>query len=270
MPKPTNLINVCVVGVAGKMGQEVAKTLVNDSLLQLVSAVDRTHAGTPLRQLLGSAVADLTIEDKLGVALDRETTHVMIDFTHPAGVVERAQSALRRGVAPVIGTSGLSNPDLRELELACEEFNTPAMVIPNFAIGAVLMMKFARMAARWMPEAEIIELHHDGKADAPSGTATMTAQQIALGRTHNPERREELIKLEGVRGGVTKGVHIHSVRLRGLVAHQEVIFGGAGETLTLRHDSLDRAGFMEGVKLCARRIWDTEGLTVGMESLLED
>jgi 4-hydroxy-tetrahydrodipicolinate reductase len=153
--------------------------------------------------------------------------------------------------------------------MTCRETGVPGMVVPNFAIGAVLMMRFAEIAAAWLPDCEIVEMHHDRKEDAPSGTAQMTAQRIGKARTEEPTRLPRAaIKVEGVRGGSVAAVPIHSVRLPGLVAHQIVMFGGPGETLTLRHDSMDRASFMSGVKLCVRKVRTLEGLAVGMDKLI--
>jgi 4-hydroxy-tetrahydrodipicolinate reductase len=195
--------------------------------------------------------------------------HVLVDFSTTASAPVHAEAALRRGVAPIIGATGLGKDALRDIARLCAEHNTPAMYVPNFAIGAVLMMKFAEMAAQWLPDVEIIELHHDKKEDAPSGTSMRTAELISAARKAKPgHRARPSFKVEGVRGGLYQDVTIHSIRLKGLLAHQEVIFGGSGEVLTLRHDSLDRSSFMEGVKLCAREVWKLQGLTVGMDSIL--
>ncbi|MBA3726883.1 MAG: 4-hydroxy-tetrahydrodipicolinate reductase, partial [Armatimonadetes bacterium] len=168
-----------------------------------------------------------------------------------------------------IGTSGLSAPELSQLRKSSEERGVPALYIPNFAIGAVLMMKFASEAAKYMPECEIIELHHEKKADAPSGTATRTAELIAAHRLRRPDKgRSDMIRVEGVRGGAIGETPIHSVRLPGLLAHQMVIFGGTGEVLTIRHDSMDRSSFMGGVLFALRAFQGREGLIVGLESLL--
>ena len=212
---------------------------------------------------------DLVVEGKLGIGLDNARADVLIDFTIASAASMHAESALKRKVAPLIGTTGLESQMLREIKRLCEEHDTPAMYVPNFAIGAVLMMRFSELAARWMPDVEIVEMHHDGKLDAPSGTSMRTAELIDAARQSRPAAKAKpAFKVEGVRGGSHKDVPIHSVRLRGLVAHQQVMFGGNGEVLTIRHDSLDRASFMEGVKLCAREIRNLKGLTVGMEPLL--
>ncbi|HRI43880.1 MAG TPA: 4-hydroxy-tetrahydrodipicolinate reductase [Fimbriimonadaceae bacterium] len=268
MGKPTGIIRVCLVGAAGKMGQETARALGQATGIEVVSAVDRAHPGESLRAIAGPRAPDLVIQDKVGAALDADEANVLVDFTQPGAAANHAESALKRGVAPVIGTSGLSAQDLRDIAQVCAEFDTPAMVVPNFAIGGVLMMRFAQQAAKWLPDVEVVEMHHDQKVDAPSGTATRTAELIAGARQGQPKRGEELIKAEGVRGGTIAGVPVHSVRLKGLVAHQMVMFGGLGETLTIRHDSLDRTSFMPGVILAVREVWSRTGLTIGLDELL--
>ncbi len=218
--------------------------------------------------MAGPNAPDLVIEDKLGAALDRVKVDVLVDFSHHAAAAQHALQALKRGVAPLIGVTGVPDSDLKEIKLQCQESNVPAMYVPNFAIGAVLLMKFAEMAARWLPDVEVIEMHHDQKEDAPSGTALLTAERIAATRPRVPHLKQATIKVEGVRGGTYHDVRVHSVRLPGLVAHQMVMFGGVGETLTLRHDSLDRKSFMQGVKLCVQEIRKLEGFVIGMDRLL--
>ena len=261
-------MRVVVVGAAGRMGREVLKALSSAPEFEIVAAVDREHLGTTCKDLVGSG-PDVAIEEKLGSALDRTKPDAIVDFTHASSGTAHALSALQRGIRPVIGTTGLSEANIRELASASREFKTPGIYAPNFAIGAVLMMRFAAMAAKWLPDSEIIELHHDKKEDAPSGTALLTAQLIGDARTEAPRRKPKpILKVEGVRGGVSHDTPIHSVRLPGFVAHQEVIFGGTGEVLTLRHDSLDRISFIEGVKLCLREVQSLEGFVVGMDKIL--
>lgn len=251
------------------MGQETVRTISQTPGLQLVLAIDKARAGERLRDVAGPRAADLVIEDKLGAALSRVETDVLIDFTNHASAMQNAESALTRKVAPVIGATGIAAKDLRQLAALSREHQTPGMYVPNFAIGAVLMMKFAQMAAAWLPDVEIIELHHENKQDAPSGTAMLTAERISEARKKAPTPiATSLMKVEGARGGNYKDVPMHSVRLPGLLAHQEVLFGGKGEVLTIRHDSMDRSSFMEGVKLCAFRVWQLEGFVVGLDRLM--
>ena len=194
----------------------------------------------------------------------------MVDFTHPTVVEGNLRTALPLGVDCVVGTTGLSEEKLAELaELA--PAGTALFFAPNFAIGAVLMMQFAELAARHMPYVEVTEFHHDKKADAPSGTAIRTARMIAAARGEAPVvpgRETELPGMEGARGALVDGVSVHSVRLPGLVAHQEVLFGGQGQTLTIRHDSIDRTSFMPGVVLAVREVGSRSGLIVGLEKLM--
>lgn len=270
MPEQTDVIRVAVVGAAGRMGREVCRTLSAASGIEVRVAVDTAAVGMRLQDLVGGGVPDLVVGQRLAESLEDAGCDVLVDFTHPLAAAENALTALDRGVAPVVGTSGLAESDLETLARRSRETSTPALVVPNFAIGAVLMMKFAELAAKWMPDVEIVELHHEQKADAPSGTARSTAARIARARRLPPSPRpEEIVAVEGARGGAVDGVPIHSVRLCGLVAHQMVMFGAQGETLTIRHDSLDRSSFMPGVELCVRGVWRLEGLVVGMDRLLE-
>lgn len=264
------VMKVVVVGACGRMGREVLNALSSAPEFEIVAAVDREMLGTSCQELVGGkAPADIKIEDKLGAALDRTKPDAIVDFTHASSATAHALSAINRGIAPVIGTTGLGDENVRELASACREKGASGIYAPNFAIGAVLMMRFAQMAAKWLPDCEIIELHHDKKEDAPSGTAVLTAQLIGDARVDSPRRKPRpIFKVEGVRGGVSHDTPIHSVRLPGYVAHQEVIFGGTGEVLTVRHDSMDRVSFMEGVKLCLREVRSLNGFVIGMDKIL--
>lgn len=251
------------------MGQETVRAISHTPGLELVLAIDKACAGEKLRDVAGPRAADLVIEDKIGAALNRVETDVMIDFTNHASALQNAESALTRKVAPVIGATGVTQKDLRQLIALSRDYETPGMYVPNFAVGAVLMMKFAQIAAAWMPDVEIIELHHEKKQDAPSGTAMLTADRVADARKKAPLLiTTSLTKVEGARGGNYKDIPMHSVRLPGLLAHQEVLFGGKGEVLTIKHDSMDRSSFMEGVKMCALRVWQLDGFTVGLDRLM--
>lgn len=262
-------MKVVVVGAAGRMGREVLKAFSAAPEFEIVAAIDREAVGTNCRELVGEKGPDLLIEDKLGAALDRTKPDATIDFSHASSATAHALSAITRGICPVIGATGLSDTNVRELASASREMNTPGIYAPNFAIGAVLMMRFSQLAAKWLPNCEIIELHHDRKEDAPSGTALLTAQLIGDARKEPPARKPRpIFKVEGVRGGLYQDTPIHSVRLPGYVAHQEVIFGGIGEVLTIRHDSMDRVSFMEGVKLCVREVRGLGGFVVGMDKIL--
>lgn len=262
-------VRVAVVGAMGKMGREVLRSLLPQEGFEILVAVDHEEVGRNVRELCGTKAPDVVVEQKLGAALDKTPVDVMVDFTHASAAAGHAMSAIKRGIAPVIGTTGMADLDVKEIALQCKDAGVPGIYAPNFAIGAVLMMRFSAMAAKWMPDVEIIEMHHEGKQDAPSGTAMMTAERIAEGRSHaGPRKTTQTVRVEGVRGGRWHDVTIHSVRLQGLIAHQAVMLGAPGETLTIRHDSMDRASFMAGVKLCVREVRNLSSFVVGMDSLL--
>jgi 4-hydroxy-tetrahydrodipicolinate reductase len=244
------------------MGATVCAAVEDAQDLELVAAVDPRGAGQP-------AGAGLTITEDLD-ALAASRTAVAVDFTVATAATSNALWCAARGIHTVIGTTGLDDAALAALAGAFPAGGaTGCVVAPNFAIGAVLMMRFAELAAPWFDTAEIIELHHDAKVDAPSGTAVSTATRMAAASNQwgaDPTRVETV---EGARGGTGPGgIHIHSVRLRGLVAHQEVLLGGPGQSLTIRHDSYDRQSFMPGVLAAVRQVPERPGLTVGLDVLL--
>jgi len=251
---------VGVLGANGRMGRTVCAAIAADPDLELVAAVNRVAVG---EQVEGVTIADDP------QALVESGAQVAVDFTHPDAVLANVLWCVDGGVHVVVGTTGMTQDDLGAIERRIAERGggSNVFVAPNFAIGAVLMMHFAEQAARFLPAAEVVELHHDGKADAPSGTALSTARKIAAAR-ERPYRGPDAESLPGSRGGDHEGVRIHSVRLPGLVAHQEVILGGPGQTLSIRHDSLDRASFMPGVLLAVKEVGNRPGLTVGLERLL--
>lgn len=259
------MIKVLVSGAAGRMGREVVRAVLAEADLELVAVVDPVHAGEPLGEESG-----LTVAGDLAAAIRDSAPNVVVDFTHPDAVETNIRTALAAGVDCVVGTTGLARETLDALAADAPD-GACLFVAPNFAIGAVLMMRFAAEAARFMPHVEIIELHHDRKADAPSGTALRTASLVADARASVPvvPGRETEIA-EGARGALVNDVPVHSVRLPGLVAHQEVLFGGQGQTLSIRHDSVDRTSFMPGVVLAIREVGKRSGLIVGLESLMEE
>ncbi len=259
------MIEVVVSGAAGRMGAEVVRAVAAAEDMRVAAAVDPANAGRAIDDGSGSTV---TCEPDLAAALRRTSADVMVDFTHPAAVEANLEIALSAGVDAVVGTTGIPIETLQRLADDAPA-GTCLFMAPNFAIGAVLMMRFAAEAARYLPHAEVIELHHDRKADAPSGTALRTAGLIAEARAEAPVvpwRESELA--EGARGALVDDVAVHSVRLPGLVAHQEVLFGGQGQTLTIRHDSIDRTSFMPGVVLAIREVGTRSGLIVGLEHLM--
>ena len=260
------MIDVLVTGAAGKMGREVVKAVTAAEGMQIVAAVDPGWADQPIDD---GRDGEIRCVDDLATAIEEFRPDVMVDFTSASVLEANLRTALGAGVNCVVGTTGLPIPTLVDLTEQANE-NAALFIAPNFAIGAVLMMHFVAQAAKYLPHAEIIELHHGAKVDAPSGTAMRTAGMIAAARSEVPDSPEgETEVAEGARGADVDGVTIHSVRLPGLVAHQEVIFGGEGQTLTIRHDSIDRTSFMPGVVLAVRKVGDLDGLVIGLESLLE-
>ena len=245
------MINVAVLGARGRMGSEVVKAVEVADGLALVAALDM---GDSLEQLKGSAA------------------HVVVDFTTPDSVMSNLEFLINNGMNVVVGTTGFDDAKLATVNgWLAQNPSVGVLIAPNFAIGAVLMMEFAAKAARYFESAEIIELHHPAKIDAPSGTAARTAKLMSAARKEaglGAMPDATTTALDGARGALVGGIPVHSVRARGLVAHQEVLFGGLGETLTIRHDSIDRAGFMPGVILGVRKIINTPGLTLGLEKFM--
>ncbi|MFQ6131092.1 MAG: 4-hydroxy-tetrahydrodipicolinate reductase [Armatimonadota bacterium] len=252
------------------MGRATVKAIAAQENVRLAAAVDTVLVGEDAGDVAGIGKIRVNIARDLGTALDRSRADVMVDFTNPSVVMDNVRAALSRAVNCVVGTTGLGEDDLAEIEELCERHDTAAIVSPNFSLGANLMMRFAQEAAKHFEFAEILELHHEGKKDAPSGTALKTAAMMAEGRG-GPLREvpTEVTKLAGARGGESDGVAIHSVRLPGLVAHQEIIFGGLGETLTIRHDSLTHESFMPGVLLAAHEVRKRKGLILSLDDLLK-
>jgi 4-hydroxy-tetrahydrodipicolinate reductase len=263
------MIKVMVSGANGRMGREVLKALSKDSQCEIVATVDLKSSWEDVGEILGLGKSGVQMETDLETSIRKHKPQVMVDFTNPKAVVGNVMTALRNGVIPVVGTTGITDADLAMIRAYCAEHDATCFVCPNFSIGAVLMMRFAQETARYMPNCEIIEMHHDQKLDAPSGTALLTAKMITETRDSikqgHPDEEE---KIPGARGAEFEGFRIHSVRLPGYVAHQEVLFGGEGQILTIRHDSLSRESFMPGVVLACKKIIDRKGLVVGLDQLL--
>ncbi|HKH05172.1 MAG TPA: 4-hydroxy-tetrahydrodipicolinate reductase [Acidimicrobiales bacterium] len=259
-------IRVGVFGAAGRMGSMVCQTVAADPELTLVGAVDPHHSGLDLKQACGVDVPGLTVDPDPTAMADRGVD-VVVDFTLADAARANVAWCAANGLHAVVGTSGFTQDDFATIRKQFTASN--CIVAPNFAIGAVLMMRFAEMAAPFFETAELIELHHDQKVDAPSGTAMNTAQRMAeASGDWAPDPTTNTV-VSGARGGKGPGgIPIHSVRLRGLVAHQEVLFGTTGQSLVIRHDSYDRSSFMPGVVLAVKQIGDRPGLTVGLDELL--
>ncbi|WP_243290043.1 4-hydroxy-tetrahydrodipicolinate reductase [Bacillus sp. FJAT-47783] len=259
-----NKVKVVIAGPRGRMGAEAVKLVQNTEHFELVSVIDRINNGEKFQE------TDVyTYSDAKECFLETKPD-VLIDLTTPETGKIHTRLALEHGVRPVVGTTGFTENDLQELRELAEKKGIGAIIAPNFAIGAILMMKFSQMAAKYFQDVEIIEMHHDQKLDAPSGTGVKTAEMIS--EVREPKKQghpDEKETMEGARGGDMNGIRIHSVRLPGLVAHQEVLFGGDGQTLKIRHDSYNRASFMSGVKLSVETVMKLDILVYGLENILE-
>ncbi|MCG9893216.1 MAG: 4-hydroxy-tetrahydrodipicolinate reductase [Thermosynechococcaceae cyanobacterium MS004] len=268
-------IPVIVNGAAGKMGREVVKAVAQAPDMVLLGAVDRNPSiqGQDIGELCGLEPLEIPVLADLEAVLasaTQEPDAVMVDFTHPRSIYENIRAAIAYGIAPVVGTTGLSPEQIQDLRIFAEKASTGCLVIPNFSIGMVLLQQAAIQASQHFEHVEIIELHHNQKADAPSGTAIQTAQMLAeLGKTFNPPVVEEKEHIPGARGSLAdENIRIHSVRLPGLIAHQEVIFGAAGQVYTLRHDTSDRVCYMPGVLIAIRKVRSLQTLIYGLEKIL--
>jgi 4-hydroxy-tetrahydrodipicolinate reductase len=275
-------IPVVVAGALGRMGAEVVKAVLAAPDTTLVAAIDNTAGkeGCDLGLELGLGELEVAITADFEGSLCQASQAVrnagpgggavLVDFTHPSVVFEHTRSAIAYGVHPVIGTTGLSPAQLQDLADFAAKASVGGAVIPNFSVGMVLLQQAAAAAARFYDFCELTELHHNRKADAPSGTCIKTAELIEeLGKSFNPAQVEEHETLAGCRGGQREsGLRLHSIRLPGLVAHQEVMFGAPGETYTLRHDTMDRSAYMPGVLLTVRQVRQLQGLVYGLERLL--
>ena len=246
-------IRVAVAGANGRMGQEVVKMLAQDD------------------QMIYTGNLDTRLDaEQIAKQMEAMQPDVLVDFTTPHSVYKNMELCLAHGVRPVIGTTGLTPEQLQEMTDRYKEAGLGAIIAPNFAIGAILCMKFSATAAKYMPHVEIIELHHDRKLDAPSGTALKTAEMIAAVRQELKQGHpEEVETIPGARGAEYEGFRIHSVRLPGMVAHQEVLFGATGQTLSIRHDSINRESFMPGVNLAIKAVMSMYGLIYGLEHLID-
>lgn len=265
------MMRIAVAGAGGRMGKEVLRAVTAEDDLQLVCAFDPRLAGQPLGDVVPELDMDLIIEGS-PEAMMEAGAEAMVDFTNREAARRNIDVALHNGIAAVVGTTGFDDRDLANFRSWCEEVGGSCLIAPNFSLGALLMMKFSVIAARYMQDCEIIELHHTGKLDAPSGTALRTAELITLARAEGNARESSQVPDKPAaesRGKIFKGIPVHSIRLPGLVAHQEVIFGGQGQILTIRHDSIDRTSFMPGVIFALRHISKHPGFTFGLENWLD-
>jgi len=241
-----------------------------ESDLRLVAAIDISNEGKDIGEIVLNNQIGINIQKSLKDAILNTKAQVVVDFTNPDSIFENAKIILECNARPIIGTTGLSEEQIDEIKNLSKEKGISALIAPNFAIGAVLMMLFAKNASKYFDHAEIIELHHNGKKDAPSGTAIKTAKMMTENQSaFGKDNVSEIETIKGSRGGITESnIHIHSVRLPGFVAHQEVIFGAPGQALTIRHDSFDRTSFMPGVILAIRNVMNHSNFIYGLENIL--
>lgn len=246
-----NKLKISVIGCAGKMGQTVCRHILSSSDYQLAAGVDIARVGDDLGQIIGTGHLGIPISSNLQTTLSESKIDIAIDFTAPAAVVSNTAQCLQAKVPVIVGTTGLSSEDINKLELLSRKVDIPALIVPNFSLGAILMMEFCKKIVKYIPDVEIIEMHHPQKLDKPSGTALKTREGIlkALGESDIDDM--DLVP-------------IHSVRLPGLLAHQEVIFGGVGQCLTIRHDSFQRESFMPGIDLALKQIRSLKGVKIGL------
>jgi 4-hydroxy-tetrahydrodipicolinate reductase len=253
------MIRVGVFGAGGRMGSTVCRAVSAAADMELVAAVDPVHAGADSGEIRLAAEAH---------QLEVAGAQVAVDFTVLGAARENIRWCAAHGVHAVIGTTGFAEAEVAEFAELFDASEANAVIVPNFAVGAVLMMRFAEMAAPFFETAEIIEFHHDQKIDAPSGTAARTARRMAASSKDWADDPTTTVVAEGARGGLIDGIPVHSVRMRGVVANQEVLLGTTGQTLSIRHDTYDRASFMPGVLLAIRKIGQTPGLTVGLDAMM--
>ena len=273
-------IPVLVSGALGKMGSEVVNSVLNSSDCELVAAIDinEKNNGQNISQLLNLKSSEVFVSNDLEGSLCsisqeyRNDTFnpVLVDFTHPDSVFENTRSAIAYGISPIVGTTGLSPSQIKDLSVFAQKADVGCAIIPNFSVGMVLLQQAASVAAKFYDNIELIEMHHNQKADSPSGTCIKTAEMIEeYPKRYNQSIVKESESLKGVRGGVRdSGLNIHSIRLPGLLAHQVVIMGSPGETYTIRHDTIDRKAYMPGVLQAIRKIGNFNSLIYGLEKLI--
>ena len=271
---------VLVSGALGRMGSEVVNSVLNSSDCELVAAIDtnKKNNGENISQLLNLKKSEVIVSNDLEGSLcsisqdyrNEKIKPVLVDFTHPDSVYENTRSAIAYGISPVVGTTGLTTFQINDLAIFAQKANIGCAIIPNFSVGMVLLQQAASVAAKFYDNIELIEMHHNQKADSPSGTCIKTAEMIEeYPKKYNQSLVKESESLKGVRGGVRdSGLNIHSIRLPGLLAHQVVIMGSPGETYTIKHDTIDRKAYMPGVLQAIRKIGKFDSLIYGLEKLI--
>ncbi len=262
-------INIILAGPRGKMGKEAIRMMENVSDFNLNAVIDRKYDGKLLKDIIEDNAMNIPVYSDPEKCFKEIEADVFIDLTTPESGYTHTKLAITHHLRTVIGTSGFTEEKVSELKELADEKRLGSIIAPNFAIGAVLMMKFSKMAAAYFPDIEIIEKHHDQKVDTPSGTAIKTAEMIRKARQPKQQGHPyETCNLEGARGAELDGMHIHSVRLPGLVAHQEVIFGGPGQVLSIKHDSMNRDSFMQGIQTSVYKVMEMDSLVYGLENIL--
>lgn len=264
-------IKVAIAGARGRMGSTAIEAIEAAKDAEVVAALDYKYDGLHLHNGgINKEKQGIPIYTSLSQLCEEHQPAVLLDVTDPDAVFNNVKDALSLGVHPVVGTSGLTKQELESIFNLVEATRIGGIIAPNFSIGAVLMMKFAAQAARYLGDVEILEMHHDRKLDAPSGTAVKTAEMIKENRPpHIQGHPEEQVHLEGARGADVEGMKIHSIRLPGLLAHQQVLLGGEGELLTIRHDSFDRKSFMPGIMMAIREVIGRKDLVYGLENIID-
>lgn len=263
-------LNVVLAGPRGKMGTEAIKMITNEHLFTLVACIDRKNNGKTLNEINHICENNIPIYDDAKTCFEELKPDIFVDLTIPQIGFEHTKCALEHKIAAVVGTSGFSGEQIDELSILAEQNNTGCIIAPNFALGAVLMMLFSKMAAKYFPDVEIIEKHHDNKIDAPSGTAMKTIEMIKESRKSKTQGHpEEYESIQGSRGGNIDGIRVHSMRLPGLVAHQEVVFGSKSQLLTIKHDSFHRESFMDGLALAMNEVTKLNKLVYGLEQVMD-
>jgi 4-hydroxy-tetrahydrodipicolinate reductase len=261
---------IAMFGICGRMGTAISSELLKEDDVELVAGFDCCNKGTDVGEFLGSGKLGFNITDSYE-EVRKTQPDIIVDFTVAEIAEKTIEWAIKNKIDIIVGTTGLGQKALKTFEKMAEESGSRVFVVPNFAIGAVIMMKVSAMIAGYFDNCEIIELHHDGKKDAPSGTSLATARGISQNKAFSEKRlvSGEKENLEGSRGGFSGNLHIHSIRLPGLVAHQDVIFGTRGQTLSIRHDSMDRSSFYPGVIMAIRNIENLENYTFGLDKIIE-
>ncbi len=261
---------IVLSGICGKMGQSISRELINEKDVELVGGLDIKNTGMDVGEFLTGKKTGYRIYSSCE-DIKKLNPDIIVDFTNYEVAYRNIKWAIGNGINIIVGTTGFKKKDLEDIEKEALNSSSKTLIVPNFSIGAVIMIKVAGMISKYFDNCEILELHHDKKIDAPSGTSLYSAEQIGLSRNYNESRLKdnEIETIEGSRGGFVNGVHIHSIRLPGLLAHQNIIFGAKGQTLSIRHDSLDRSSFYPGVIFAIRSLDKLPAYTFGLDKLID-